>query len=63
MKCKVQEAKYPVRNLVRQRCAEGFKSGVKGLISSHNIHQFCVRVVPPDDEQEMPETCRDIEHQ
>jgi hypothetical protein len=30
----VQEAKSPVNNFVKQRCAEGFNSGVKSMYMS-----------------------------
>jgi hypothetical protein len=38
--------KIPVKNLVRQRCAEGFNAGVKGLIRGLKKHLVTTVLLP-----------------
>jgi hypothetical protein len=40
-KCTVQEAKSPVKNLIRQHGVEGFNSVVKGLTLTFKIQVVC----------------------
>jgi hypothetical protein len=51
-KCTVQGAKSAVKNFVRQRCAEGYNSGVKGLIKPGHGMSYCTALTLLEEENE-----------
>jgi hypothetical protein len=44
MKCTVQEAKFPVKNFIRQCCGGGFNSGIKELMGNYLVVARVFRV-------------------